>query len=296
MINLLNCKLCDYKSKQLFQHIKSKHNMSVIDYRNIFGQTEIMQLNFNPPDNKTIHKKKSDITKKSYDTIRNFIDTLPIHSILDTRLLLMNNDLYKNYFGKSSNRRLINDDPILYKSIMIHTDQLKNIFKTKEHYNFVKRIKFIVEYDYDIDKLKCKCGNKYTWHNYCRKCSDSKKTFLNKKHSDVTKLKMRLSTINYLKKCNTKFNPRYNKNSISIIEEYGIKHEYNFQHAENGGEYYIKELGYWLDAYDINKNIALEIDERHHFNNDGSLKNKDIIRQQKIEDLLKCKFIRIKYE
>jgi hypothetical protein len=90
--------------------------------------------------------------------------------------------------------------------------------------------------------------------------------------------------------------PNYNVNAIPIIEEYGNLYGYNFQHAENGGEYYVEGLGYYLDGYDLEKNVAIEIDESHHFNKDGSLKQKDILRQSKIEELLNCKFIRIKYE
>lgn len=90
--------------------------------------------------------------------------------------------------------------------------------------------------------------------------------------------------------------PNYNIKAIPIIEEYGKKYGYNFQHAENGGEYYVDGLGYYLDGYDKEKNVVIEIDESHHFNKDGSLKKRDIIRQEKIEKLLSCKFIRIKYE
>jgi hypothetical protein len=90
--------------------------------------------------------------------------------------------------------------------------------------------------------------------------------------------------------------PNYNTNSIPIINDYGKKHGYSFQHAENGGEYFVEKLGYYLDGYDKEKNVVIEIDEKHHFNKDGSLKNKDIIRQKEIEKLLGCNFIRIKYE
>jgi len=62
----------------------------------------------------------------------------------------------------------------------------------------------------------------------------------------------------------------------------------------NGGEYYIKELGCWLDGYDKVNNVAYEYDEKYHFDKDGNLKEKDIKRQKEIEKILKCKFIRIK--
>jgi len=38
--------------------------------------------------------------------------------------------------------------------------------------------------------------------------------------------------------------PNYNIKSIPIIEQYGKENGYNFQHAENGGEYYVEGLGY----------------------------------------------------
>lgn len=99
-----------------------------------------------------------------------------------------------------------------------------------------------------------------------------------------------------LRAINNRYNsyPNYNKDGCRVIEEYGKKFEYDFQHAENGGEYFIKELGYWLDGYDKKNNIVIEVDEKHHFNIDGNLSMKDIKRQQEIEHFLKCKFIRIK--
>ena len=65
------------------------------------------------------------------------------------------------------------------------------------------------------------------------------------------------------------------------------------QHAMNDGEFFIKEVGYWLDGYDKVNNIVYEFDEKYHFKK-GVLSPKDIIRQMEIENLLKCNFIRIK--
>jgi len=41
-----------------------------------------------------------------------------------------------------------------------------------------------------------------------------------------------------------KWHPSFNKSACKIIDEYGKNHDYNFQHALNGGEYHIEELGY----------------------------------------------------
>ena len=53
-------------------------------------------------------------------------------------------------------------------------------------------------------------------------------------------------------------------------------------------------MGYWVDGYDKENNIILEIDESHHFDIYGNLIEKGIIRQKEIENFLSCKFIRLK--
>lgn len=112
-----------------------------------------------------------------------------------------------------------------------------------------------------------------------------------------TKRSMRLSAIRRISR--QKFGggqmyPSFNLKACQIIDEYGKKNGYNFQHALNGGEYYIKELGYWVDGYDKNKNVVIEIDELHHFDTNGQLLKEDLDRQKEIEDHLKCRFVRIK--
>lgn len=106
--------------------------------------------------------------------------------------------------------------------------------------------------------------------------------------------KMRNSFIRYAQSCKGVNVPNYNKNSISIIEQYGKENGYNFQHAENGGEF--QYIGYFADGYDKEKNVWLEIDEPHHFNKNGAYKERDIKRQKEIQEALNCKFIRIKLE
>ena len=65
------------------------------------------------------------------------------------------------------------------------------------------------------------------------------------------------------------------------------------QHALNGGEYHIKELGYWVDGYDVEKNVVIEYHEKHHYLPKQNEKDKK--RQKEIIETLKCKFIIIYY-
>lgn len=82
--------------------------------------------------------------------------------------------------------------------------------------------------------------------------------------------------------------PNYNPSSIPIIEqkakELGI---IDLQHAENGGEFYIKELGYWVDGYSKEKNTVIEYYEKHH----NRTKKRDKRRKEEIISYLNCEFI-----
>lgn len=101
-----------------------------------------------------------------------------------------------------------------------------------------------------------------------------------------------INKINKNKNSGNQISPWYNSNACKIIEEYGKTNGYNFQHAENGGEFHIKNLGYFVDGYDKDKNIVIEYYESHHYKN-GKLKEKEILREKEIIQFLNCRFIRI---
>jgi len=123
-----------------------------------------------------------------------------------------------------------------------------------------------------------------------RDVSGENNPMFGKKHKSSSLKKMRLSRIKEIQeKCGNIF-PNHNPNSISIIEamakKLGIT---DLQHAENGGEFYIKELGYWVDGYSKEKNIVIEYYEPFH----SSQKDRDERRKQEIINYLKCEFIEI---
>ena len=99
-----------------------------------------------------------------------------------------------------------------------------------------------------------------------------------KHHSEETKRKIRQSTIKYLVNV-VGSRPRYNKSAICMLEQIAKEHGWNIQHAENGGEFYTG-IGYFVDAYDKEKNVVLEYDEKHHYEDveNNILKEKDLKR------------------
>jgi hypothetical protein len=109
-----------------------------------------------------------------------------------------------------------------------------------------------------------------------------------KPDSDEVRKQKRLTAIERTEKMGIEgYWPNYNQKGCKIIDEYGVENGYNFQHAENGGEYHIKELGYWVDGYDKENNVVIEYYEEAH----KYTKEKDDRRKKEIEDYLGCKFI-----
>ena len=132
-----------------------------------------------------------------------------------------------------------------------------------------------------------------------------KKTFLKKygfehpSRSEKVRRKIRLASIKRIEERRNngeQLIPNYNPIACNLIDEYGNKYGYNFIHAMNGGEYHIKELGYWVDGYDSEKNTVVEVDEPSHYDNEGNLLERDVRRQNEIINFLNCDFIRMKLD
>ena len=173
----------------------------------------------------------------------------------------------------------MNTEDFIKKAKDIHNDK----------YNYS-----LTEYITSNKKVKIICN----YHNYI--FEQLPNNHINKKHGCPIcgNTKRRLKRI--IEISENKFNgnqviPSFNKNACAFLDEISKEKNIHIQHAMNGGEYYIKDLGYWLDGYDKKNNIVYEYDEKHHFDKFGNLSQNDIIRQTEIENYLKCKFIRIRY-
>ena len=116
-----------------------------------------------------------------------------------------------------------------------------------------------------------------------------------RKHSEKTRQKMRISAVKRIER--TKLNggqlhPNYSRKACMLFDWANMYHDLHIQHAENGGEFHV--IGYFADGYDEYTNTWYEWDEKHHFDKDGNLKEKDIDRQKEIVKYLGCEFIRIR--
>mgnify|MGYP003402570323 FL=1 len=92
-----------------------------------------------------------------------------------------------------------------------------------------------------------------------KKGFETKKLNGTNKCSDSKRITLRLSKINNIERnIKDKLSPRYNPKACVFIDDFAKRNNYNFIHAENGGEFYLNDVGCYLDGYDIENNIVLE--------------------------------------
>jgi len=106
--------------------------------------------------------------------------------------------------------------------------------------------------------------------------------------------KMKISKIKRVEqKIKAKITPTYNPNACFFIDNYAKENNYSFQHAENGGEFFVTDIGCFLDGYDEERNTVIEYNERYHFDTIGVLLKKHLMREALIINKLKCDLIRV---
>jgi len=109
----------------------------------------------------------------------------------------------------------------------------------------------------------------------CYKCS-----LINKRIKFINKIRHRLEQGYQLV-------PNYNKDFCQYLDLMSKCFGVYIQHAMNGGEYHIEELGYWVDGYDKENNVVYEYYEKFH----KYQEEKDLKRMQEIIEYLNCEFV-----
>jgi len=183
-----------------------------------------------------------------------------------------NNHLQQNRCPKCVGKNIMTDE-FIEKANKVHN----NKYKYPEDYSTMKtKIEIICS----LHGVFKQTPEKHILGQGCPKCGNIKKRILI------------LKKINNNLKNGYQITPNFNPKACKIFDKISEKKNVHIQHAMNGGEYYIKELGYWIDGYDIENNIVYEYDEKYH--ESKKQKEKDLIRENEIKSFLKCKFIRIK--
>ncbi len=108
-------------------------------------------------------------------------------------------------------------------------------------------------------------------------------------HSEEFREKLRLARIREIRRLGVKCS-NFNPTACEYFDYLNKNKGWELQHAKNGGEVVIG--GYFLDAYDKNRNIVVEYDEPSHYVFGGNLKIKDTVRQNRIIQILNPIFFR----
>lgn len=104
-------------------------------------------------------------------------------------------------------------------------------------------------------------------------------------HSRESIKKIRIKRIEQIQK-NNGIIPNYNKEAIEVFKCFDEQNNTQGRYAVYGnGEFYIKELGYFLDYFNDDLKIIIEWNEKHHYSEDGTLREKDLIRQNEIQKI-----------
>lgn len=228
-----------------------------------------------------ISKKISEETKSWYKNQQQMISELEIvekSEVCD--FLKFKRDVYK---GKSGNRKLIRDSPIIYKSLNHHCKQF-------EKFNYHRELPFlcmidIANNDFTVDNdMLCLCGsilkfNKVSqnWDKfYCKKCrkSPTSLTHFKLKYGDNWEIKWKDFRENLPV-------PR-GKNETHLLNQ--LEKIYNVSIDRR-----FTILDFFPDGYSKDLNIVFEINEKHH--RLPSNMKKDNMRRHMIQKELKCDFV-----
>jgi len=202
-------------------------------------------------------------------------------------------------------------------SVPIHYKSRNGFCASKNKGTFCIRCRNLIKYKKDKLWIRiCSCGKKIIYKekwllnraikNNSITCSACRR--IGKFHTDSTKKRISLSKLNHPNKKEISRKMRISAQK-RILDRFGICHpNYNLKaceyfdkiekeklwdglYATKNGEFYIKDLGYFVDYYEPNLNVVIEYDEPRHFSK-GKLKLKDINRMNDIKTSLQCQFWR----
>lgn len=138
-----------------------------------------------------------------------------------------------------------------------------------------------------VDKFCLNCGKKLEGkqQKYCSNHCKNVQISTNREWTDEMRKNSRISTINWInvhKNYGVRVVPGWSLKACEIFSKFDDEAKTSGQYAIKGGEFYIEELGYWVDYINHDKKIIIEYDESFHYK-DGQLREQDIRRQKEIQ-------------
>ena len=258
-------KFCECKCGQVTKIHRGKYNKFIRGHNNNFKIGHKINNNRSP--------WNKGLTKETDDRVKTYCDKLTSERRSDIL--------------KSAHKNMSKEKKILRNQRIGNGNRGKKLSKeTKQKISKVNKGKKLSK-EHKIKISNSHKGTKnhfYGKHHTKETISIIREANKNKKMSDTTKNKIRIKTLEKIKKIG---GPRIGGNETKILNQLEYKLGYKIIR-----QYEI--IGYFLDGYVPELNLAIEIDEKKKFNSNNILRQKHINRQKNIEKELICNFLRIK--
>jgi len=186
-------------------------------------------------------------------------------------------------FGCQSMERLLSMAPIKIslKNVKYSEEQRQNMRKEKR--SDITKTKILQTINDIIDKEGEDIGKKRLKMLVAKDLRCGQSTIINRFHNNIGEILNQYNiTVGVPKQ-----KGRIGVNETQILDNYEQKIECGIDRQK-----YV--AGKFLDGYIPEINTVIEVDESHHYNRQGELRVEDIIRENKIKEVLGCNFVRIK--
>lgn len=228
-----------------------------------------------------LSKRKKDEQLQWYKKQQDIIKELQIASKQEVSDFLEHKrDIYK---GKSGNRKLIRDNPKIYKSLNYYCEEFKR-YNRNNNLPFVCKIDIANNAFTVNSSMLCRCGSTLSFNKqdqewskfYCKKCRQSPTSI---KHFQ---LKYGVNWEIKWKELRGNHPVPRGKNERHLLDQ--LEKIYNTEISRD-----FTVLQFFPDGYSKDLNIIYEVNEKHH--RLPSHRTKDDIRRQLIQNELHCDFV-----
>ena len=196
--------------------------------------------------------------------------------------------------GRKLSEETINKLKDKRKYRVISDDMKKKISESLKSHSVSKETKLKISRSLKGEKLSEETRNKMSKSRKGRKRPDVSKFMkkfhkgktLSEDHKNKISKTVRLQMIELTKlrlEKNEQLIPNWNPQACDYFENFDKENKTLGRHARNGGEFYIKELGYWLDYINHDLKLIIEYDEKYHQNKNQ--RKKDMKRQREIQEI-----------
>ena len=275
---MIRCQICNKDFTRITATHLKQHNMSVAEYKEMFGNDSILseenRRNMSRTLESTIAKYGEEEGRRRWDEYRK--------KQAETNSYEYKKSKYgwtKERFDEYNKSRACTKENMIKRWGKVEGSKKWQEYCMRQAYAGTAKEYFIEKYG-EVEGIK----------RYEEVCEQKGKGGGKRVWTDEQRLNARLGAIKYLEEVQgIRMVPRFNPKACDAIDKLGEDLGLHFQHAKNGGEIRL-DIGYWVDGYCETDNIVVEYFEPWH----NRTEERDAQRLNEIQEFLGCRIILIK--